>query len=151
MENIFIQILIAIAGGFGLNLLWGLYEKNVKGKLLTVTGSIHKFFVQNKIAHPILSKLIRYIICFFIMFSALYLYVDISRAKNKMDKDWVTFEWVVCEDSNLGSNFVSMDYKIYAHAGRNNRQLNMFEDCEFTLLLKNDIIYAWGEADERQN
>lgn len=147
MENIFIQILIAIAGGFGLNLLWGLYEKNVKGKLLTVTGSIHKFFVQNKIAHPLLSKLIRYIICFFIMFSALYLYVDISRAKNKMDKDWVTFEWVVCEDSNLGSNFVSMDYKIYAHAGRNNRQLVVRQLSDDTLVQVFDTDFQLEKPD----
>ncbi len=111
MENVFIQILIAIAGGFALNLLWDLYEKKGKKKLIFLTGSVRKVIDKNRKVHPILYKGIRYIICFFVMFFALDLGIDMMRAKNKMDKDWITFEWVIFEENNLGNHFISANYE----------------------------------------
>lgn len=134
MENVFIQILIAIAGGFALNLLWDLYEKKGKKKLIFLTGSVRKVIDKNRKVHPILYKGIRYIICFFVMFFALDLGIDMMRAKNKMDKDWITFEWVIFEENNLGNHFISANYDVYAHRGSNNHQLVVRQLSDDTLV-----------------
>lgn len=127
MENIIIQFAIAVIGGFVLNLLWDFYEKHIKNKIINRTGHLKRFIEQNKKAHPKLAKCVRYIICFFVIFLLLNVYIEVSRTHYKINKDWINFDWIVCEDKKIGDNFISENHDVFAQMGDNNRELVVWQ------------------------
>lgn len=130
LEDILIQLLVTVVGGFVLNIVWTSYEKHIEKKHKLYTSQIlriKKIFKCNPV--------VKYIVCFLIMFILLNTYINICRLHNKMDKDWIEFEWIVFEDDNIGNNFLSPNCDLYVQKGENDREL-IVRQVDDTLLVQ---------------
>lgn len=130
------QIIITVAGGFLLNVVWSRYSEYAKRRKEQPphVPKWKRFSEQIRLDHPLMTKIIRYLICYFLVFALLDGSVSLYRRYNHLDKDWVTFNWILCEDSRIGLGFLSSDYNLYAQRGNGSRELIVRQVHDGTLV-----------------
>ncbi len=118
IENILVQLFVTIVGGFILDRICFLYGKHIEKK-----NKPHVFQMQLIKIFLKLNPIIRYIICFFVISMLFNVSTNIYRQYNKIDKQWVHFNWIVFKDNKIGSNFLSPNFDLYFQRGEGDREL----------------------------
>ncbi len=118
IENILVQLFVTIVGGFILDRICVLYGKHIEKK-----NKPHVFQMQPIKFLLKLNPIIRYFICFFVIFMLLNVSINIYRQYNKIDKQWLNFNWIMFKDNKIGSNFLSPNFDLYIQRGEGDREL----------------------------
>lgn len=141
VENILVQVVVTIAGGFLLDRLLAAYKNRLSKKskndkvsrLAGVQDSYRRFFGR----HPFLKKCgraVRYGVCFFLAFEILNIFSSIHWIYIGGDKDWIYFQWIVIEDDSTGDCFLSNDCEVYIKEEENPGQLVARQTYDTTLI-----------------
>lgn len=141
MENILVQIIVTVAGGFVLDRLLAVYKnrflkknKNDKVSRLAKFQTLYKNFCQR---HPFWGKCgrgIRYGVCFLLAFEILNIFSSIHWIYIGGDKDWVYFQWIMFEDDSTGDSFLSGDREVYIREEDTTGQLVARQTYDTTLI-----------------
>ncbi len=141
IENIFVQVIVTVAGGFALDRLLAVYKnrtsKNNKNDEISRLAKYQTLYKNFCHIHPFFGKFgrgIRYGACFLLAFEILNIFSSLYWIYIGGDKCWIYFQWIVFEDNSIGDCFLSNDCEVYIREEEAPGQLVARQTFDTTLI-----------------